>query len=88
MSSEGLMLVEQGLALLDALNGDGGEFWEAYAERVLPQPAALSVPFCLGEALLAELQHSDIISGASKQQVQCLQAGFVSDPLSFRVHHL
>lgn len=82
------MPVEQGLALLDALDGDGGEFWEAYAERVLPQPAALSLPFCLGQALLAELQHPDIISGALKQQVRYLQAGCVSDPLGSNVHEL
>ena len=63
------MPVEQGLALLDALNGDGGAFWEEYAGRVLPNPASLSIPFCLAPCLLRELQHHEIMSGAGKQQV-------------------
>ena len=63
------MPVEQALALLDALNGDGGAFWEEYADRLLPQPASLSVPFCLQQNLLAELQHPEIIAGALTQQV-------------------
>ncbi len=66
------MNVEQGLALLDALNGDGGAFWEEYAERVLPQPSSLAVPFCLQPSLLIELQHQEIVSGATKQQVPLL----------------
>ena len=61
--------VEQGLALLDALNGDGGAFWEEYAGRVLPDPASLTIPFCLAPSLLRELQHHEVMSGAAKQQV-------------------
>ena len=55
--------------MLDALDGEGGAFWEQYAGRVLPQPASLSVPFCLPPRLLDELQHQEIIIGAAKQQV-------------------
>ena len=63
------MPVEQGLALLDALNGEGDEFWEAYAQLVLPPPGAVSLPFCLDQALLAEVQHPAIMSRALKEQV-------------------
>ena len=63
------MPVEQALALLDALTGDGGAFWEEDADRLLPQPASLSIPFCLQHDILAELQHPEIIAGALRQQV-------------------
>ena len=62
---------EQGLALLDALSGDGGAFWEDYANSLLPQPEALSLPCTLPPELLTELQHPAIIDGAVKQQACC-----------------
>ena len=65
------MAAEQGLALLDALSGDGGAFWEDYADRLLPQPDTLSLPFTLPSELLKELQHPAIINGAIKQQACC-----------------
>ena len=65
------MDAEQGLALLDALSGDGGAFWEEYADSLLPQPRALSLPCTLPPELLKELQHPAIINGAIKQQACC-----------------
>ena len=62
---------EQGLALLDALSGDGGAFWAGYADSLLPQPKALSLPCTLPPELLTELQHPAIINGAIKQQACC-----------------
>ena len=64
--------------MLDALNGDGGAFWEDYAERILPQPASLSIPFCLDPSLLGELQHQEISDGAAKQQVLMLTPSAVA----------
>ena len=62
------MDAEQGLALLDGLSGDGGAFWEDYANSLLPQPEALSLPCTLPSELLTELQHPAIINSAIKQQ--------------------
>lgn len=64
----------QALALLDAAAGDGGPFWEAYANEVLPAPEALTVPFCLPDALLQELRCPAIASGAHAQQVPATHA--------------
>ncbi len=59
----------QAVALLDAYAGDGGAFWQDYARELLPAPATLSLPFCLPQDLLEELQHAEVLVGAQKQQV-------------------
>lgn len=69
---DGRMQTEQGLALLDALSGDGGAFWEEYANSFLPQPTSLSLPFTLQPDLLKELQHPELMADALKQQVRWL----------------
>ncbi|CAL8466547.1 g6083 [Coccomyxa elongata] len=56
------------VALLDAYAGDGGAFWQDYARELLPAPASLSLPFCLPQDLLEELQHAEVLVGAQKQQ--------------------
>ncbi|BDA41168.1 Protein PLASTID TRANSCRIPTIONALLY ACTIVE 14 [Coccomyxa sp. Obi] len=56
------------VALLDAYAGDGGAFWQHYARELLPAPASLSLPFCLPQDLLEELQHEEVLVGAQKQQ--------------------
>lgn len=60
----------QALALLDALagGGDDGGFWARYADAVLPQPLALSLPLCLPEELLPQLGHAAIIEAARAQK--------------------
>jgi hypothetical protein len=55
---------------MDAVAGDGGAFWGAYADALLPAPEALTVPLCWGPELLAELQHGAIASAAAAQQVR------------------
>lgn len=60
----------QALALMDAAAGDGGAFWASYASEVLPPPEALTVPFCLPEALLCELRDAAVIAGAREQKVR------------------
>ena len=62
----------QALALLDALAGDAGDFWEAYANEVLPRPQSLALPLCLPPRLLLELQHAEVIQAAQQQKVQVL----------------
>ncbi len=57
------------LALLDALAGDGGGLWDAYANELLPEPQQLILPMCWGEEHLRELQHAAISNAALKQQV-------------------
>ena len=59
----------QGLALLDALAGDAGDFWEAYANEVLLRPQSLALPLCLPPRLLAELQHAEVMQAALQQKV-------------------
>lgn len=56
------------LALLDAVAGDGGQFWEEYATAVLPSPPQLTLPVCLSEDLLQDLQHQDIVDRALQQK--------------------
>ncbi|KAK9841856.1 hypothetical protein WJX81_007585 [Elliptochloris bilobata] len=58
------------LALMDAVAGDGGSFWEAYASEMLPEPQALAVPFCLPHELLLALRSPVIASGAQEQQAR------------------
>ena len=64
-----LITPDQALALLDALAGEGGSFWEAYASEVLPQPETLCLPFCLPPRLLRELQHEEVAAAALSQKV-------------------
>ena len=69
----------QALALLDALAGEGGPFWEAYTSEVLPQPDTLALPFCLPPRLLQELQHEEVAQAALVQKVR-LQQGCAITP--------
>lgn len=74
----------QALALLDALAGGGGAFWERYMSALLPPPAALALPCCLPDPpLLGELQHGAIIEGARAQKAR-LQGLFpgLAQPMS------
>lgn len=68
----------QAVALLDGLSGEGGSFWEAYTNRVLPLPSTLSHPVTLPKAMLLELQHSLIIAAAieQKQRLKTMFPGF------------
>jgi len=55
---------------MDAAAGDGGAFWDAYANEVLPAAEALTVPFCLPDALLRELRSPAVAAGAREQQAR------------------
>lgn len=50
--------------------GDGGPFWQAWCQAVLPPPEALPLPMCWTPAQLAELQHPAIQQAAEAQQVR------------------
>jgi hypothetical protein len=52
--------VRLALAVLEATNSAGGEFWDLY-RRLLPLPVALSTPTCLPPSLLPEL-HDETLS--------------------------
>jgi hypothetical protein len=56
------------LALMDATAGDGGDFWAEYADAMLPPPAALTLPLCWDDALLAELRHEEMAAAARAQR--------------------
>ena len=58
------------LALLDALAGDGGDWWAEYADALLPPPAALTLPSCLPAALVAHTAHRALIEGAAAQKAR------------------
>ena len=60
----------QALALLDGLAGAGDAFWARYTNDVLPPPLALTLPMCLPERLLAQLQHPAIEAGAAAQRAR------------------
>jgi hypothetical protein len=61
--------VLEALALMDATAGDGDQFWELYADHLLPQPEDLTLPMCWTGELLQQLQHDAIIDAAQQQQV-------------------
>jgi len=61
---------------MDAAAGDGDAFWERYADALLPQPAALTLPLCWEEGLLRELQHGAIEAAALAQQVRIGSGGW------------
>lgn len=63
------------LALLDGLAGDGNEFWSRYTNEILPSPESLTLPVCLPEELLTQLEHKAIIE-AARQQKQRLNTLF------------
>lgn len=56
------------LALLDGLAGDGNDFWNRYTNEVLPSPESLTLPVCLPEELLLQLEHKAIIEAARQQK--------------------
>jgi hypothetical protein len=58
----------QALALLDGLAGDGNEFWGRYTNEILPAPEIMTLPVCLPENLLTQLEHKDIIEAARQQK--------------------
>ncbi|KAL4540889.1 hypothetical protein Ndes2526B_g05447 [Nannochloris sp. 'desiccata'] len=70
------------LALLDGLAGDGNDFWSRYTNELLPSPESLTLPVCLPEELLVQLEHPPIIE-AARQQKQRLRDLFpgLSAPL-------
>lgn len=63
------------LALLDAVDGAGGAWWQAYAEELLPGPAALALPCCLPDALLDALGDAGLADRARDQRAR-LDAAF------------
>jgi hypothetical protein len=48
--------------------GDGGAFWGAWCQAVLPPPDAMTLPLAWGGPDLGALQHPDIAAGALAQQ--------------------
>jgi len=44
------------LSTIPGTAGDGGRFWQAYAEAILPPPEALALPMCLPAELLEEVR--------------------------------
>lgn len=56
------------LALLDGLAGNGDAFWCQYTNEILPQPELLTLPVCLPEELLSQLEHPAIIEAALQQK--------------------
>jgi hypothetical protein len=59
------------LALQDALCDPsvGGDFWQAYGQ-LLPAPHEITVPFCLSEALLQQMQHMQLARRAAVQKLR------------------
>lgn len=56
------------LALLDGLAGSGDPFWSRYTNEVLPDPLHVTLPTCLPERLLTQLQHAEVEDAARKQK--------------------
>jgi len=56
------------LALVDADVGHGGQFWKEYISSILPGAEDLSVPFCLPESMLPQLQDNTVEFGAMAQK--------------------
>ena len=63
--------VRLALAVLEATNSAGGEFWDLY-RRLLPLPVALSTPTCLPPSLLPEL-HDETLSAKAAARRAHLQ---------------
>ena len=63
------------LALLDALDGGGGAWWQAYAEELLPGPASLALPCCLPDGMLDGLGDAGLAERARAQRAR-LDAAF------------
>ena len=68
-------------AIVDAVAGDGGDFWAAYG-GLMPPPASLAHPFLLPDALLAELQDPELEEDAriERARLQTLMPDLM-DPL-------
>eukprot|EP00892_Ulva_mutabilis_P008566 jgi/Ulvmu1/6081/UM027_0059.1 len=62
-------------ALVDVSEGGGDSFSTAYADAFLPQPRALTLPFCQSEAALEELQHPQVAAAALERR-QLLERDF------------
>ncbi|KAL6763080.1 hypothetical protein V8C86DRAFT_466937 [Haematococcus lacustris] len=56
------------LGLMDGLAGDGGPFWGAWCQAVLPPPEDLTIPLTWPDHLLQQLQHREIQAAARQQQ--------------------
>ena len=56
-------------AVVDAVAGDGGEFWRVYSQ-LLPTPDELSHPFLLSEDLLAELQDDELAAEGRREKIR------------------
>ena len=54
-------------AIVDAVAGDGGAFWEAYG-GMMPGPETLAHPFLLSDATLRELQDDDMARRARDER--------------------
>lgn len=54
-------------AIVDAVAGDGGAFWEAYG-GMMPGPETLAHPFLLSDAALRELQDDDMARRARDER--------------------
>lgn len=60
--------IVQSLALLDAMSGSGSEHLQKYTNYVLPDALHMSLPFCLPEHMLVELQDDGVIQKAMEQK--------------------
>ena len=56
-------------AIVDAVAGDGGEFWRVYSQ-LLPSPDELAHPFLLSEDLLAELQDDELAAEGRREKIR------------------
>ncbi|WPT13843.1 Protein PLASTID TRANSCRIPTIONALLY ACTIVE 14 [Picochlorum sp. SENEW3] len=56
------------LGVLDSMSGMGSEALQMYTNYVLPHPKSMSLPCCLPEHMLVELQDEDMMEKAMEQK--------------------
>jgi hypothetical protein len=70
------------LGVMDALAGDGGDWWGAYSAALFPAPENVALPMCWSPPLLEALRHSSVAEAARAQQLRLrmLYAPFCAVP--------
>ena len=60
----------QALAILDAMSGRAPETWQKYTNYILPQPLDVTLPVCMPEHILVELQDETVQNKSQMQQMR------------------